>query len=77
MNNVSCEIIQDLLPLYCDGVCSEESKKAILAHIQTCKKCREELRVMGLPIDIPEKSEEVEAAEAASRAWKQNRRKAL
>lgn len=77
MNNVSCEIIQDLLPLYCDGVCSEESKKAILDHIQTCEKCREELRVMGLPIDMPEKSEEVEAAEAASRAWKQNKRKAF
>lgn len=77
MNNISCEIIQDLLPLYCDGVCSEESKKAVLAHVQTCEKCREELRVMGLPIDIPEKSEEVEAAEAASRAWKQNKRKAF
>lgn len=77
MNNVSCEIIQDLLPLYCDGVCSEESKRFILTHIQTCEKCREELRVMDIPIDIPKKSEEVEAAKAASRAWKKHKKKAF
>lgn len=77
MNNISCEIIQDLLPLYCDGVCSEESKKAILSHIQACEKCREELRVMDLPIDIPERNGELEAAGAASRAWKKNKRKAF
>ena len=23
MNNVPCSVIQDLLPLYCDGLCSE------------------------------------------------------
>ena len=77
MNNISCEIIQDLLPLYCDGVCSEESKKAILSHIQTCETCREELRVMDLPVDVPENREELEAAGAASRAWKKQKRKAF
>ena len=25
-----CDIINDLLPVYCDGVCSEESKIAVL-----------------------------------------------
>lgn len=77
MNNISCELIQDLLPLYCDGVCSEESRKAVLAHIQACETCRETLRVMGLPFDISEKSEDMKAAEAASRAWKRNKRKAF
>ena len=77
MNNVSCKIIQDLLPLYCDGVCSEESKEMILTHVQTCDKCAEELRVLNLPIDIPEKKEEVEAAKAASKAWKHNKQKAF
>ena len=60
MNNVSCGIIQDLLPLYCDGVCSEESQKTILSHIRTCENCREELRVMKLPMEIPEEREALE-----------------
>lgn len=74
MNNVCCEIIQDLLPLYCDGVCSKESRQMILAHIQTCDRCREELRVMGLPVDAPENCGELDTAAAASRAWKKARR---
>ncbi|MDD7739949.1 MAG: zf-HC2 domain-containing protein [Fusicatenibacter sp.] len=77
MNNVSCEVIQDLLPLYCDGVCSEESRKIILAHVQTCEKCKEELRVLNLSVDIPEETTEVEAAAAASKAWKKNKSKAF
>ena len=70
MNNISFEIIQDLLPLYCDGVCSEESKQLILVHMQTCGKCREELRVLESPLCVPENNEELEASRAAAKAWK-------
>ena len=34
-----CGIIQDLLPLYVDGVCSEDSKKLIEDHVKTCDLC--------------------------------------
>ena len=36
-----CDIIQDLLPLYFDGVCSEESKKAIEKHLSECFACKD------------------------------------
>ena len=36
-----CDIIQDLLPLYLDGVCSEESKRAVEAHLSECAACKE------------------------------------
>ncbi len=35
-----CKMIQDLLPLYLDGVCSEESKKAIEKHLSECPDCK-------------------------------------
>lgn len=35
-----CDMIQDLLPLYLDGVCSEESKKAIEEHLAECSDCK-------------------------------------
>ena len=35
---ISCDMIQDLLPLYHDGVCSEESKKIIEEHLQICER---------------------------------------
>lgn len=37
---VNCEIVQDLLPLYEDGVCSESSRAAVEAHLNTCETCR-------------------------------------
>lgn len=36
----SCKIIQDLLPLYIDDVCSEESKNAVEEHLEGCADCR-------------------------------------
>lgn len=42
MANYPCELIRDLLPLYVDGVCSEESKAAVEAHLQDCADCQEE-----------------------------------
>ena len=37
---LSCQIIQDLLPLAQDGVCSQESALAVSEHLQTCETCR-------------------------------------
>lgn len=38
--NYPCHVIQDLLPLYLDGVCSEESKEIIEQHLSTCSTCQ-------------------------------------
>ncbi len=36
-----CNLIQDLLPLYHDGVCSEESVTIIENHLSECAECKE------------------------------------
>lgn len=38
---MNCRIIEDLLPLYLDDACSEESRQAVEEHLVTCEKCRE------------------------------------
>ena len=35
----NCDIVQDLLPLYLDGICSEGSRKFVEEHISECEKC--------------------------------------
>ena len=35
-----CEIIEDLLPLYEEGICSEETRKAVEQHLDECEKCK-------------------------------------
>lgn len=37
---LSCEIVQDLLPLYLDEVCSAQSRQAVAGHLRECEKCR-------------------------------------
>ena len=37
---INCEMVQDLLPLYEDGVCSESSRAAVEEHLKNCESCR-------------------------------------
>lgn len=37
--SISCKVIEDLLPLYHDGVCSEDSRKIVEEHLKNCPKC--------------------------------------
>lgn len=36
-----CEIIRDLLPLYVDDICSDQSRKMVDEHLQECGECGE------------------------------------
>ena len=37
---MNCDVIKDLLPLYVDECCSEESEKLVAEHLATCENCR-------------------------------------
>ena len=36
---MNCDIIKDLLPLYIDECCSEESANEVKKHLEKCKEC--------------------------------------
>lgn len=40
MNKISCDMCIDLIPLVQDGVASEDSRNAVLQHLQECPDCR-------------------------------------
>lgn len=40
---LSCNVAQDLLPLYCDGICSEESRVLVEEHTRQCQRCQKML----------------------------------
>ena len=52
MSKIDCSIIKDLLPLYADEVCSEESRKLVAEHIEHCTECKAELEKMGINISV-------------------------
>lgn len=49
---MKCEVVQDLLPLYVDGACTEGSKTLVEEHIKTCSGCRRLLEEMGAPLPL-------------------------
>ena len=40
MNDIPCGVIRDLLPLYTEELCSEESKALVESHLKNCPDCR-------------------------------------
>lgn len=53
---ITCDVICDLLPLYEDECCSEESKKIVDNHLQSCEDCRKKCRLFAQ--NIPKLNEE-------------------
>lgn len=41
-----CGIIKDLLPVFIENLCSEESVKAVVRHMEECEDCREYYKKM-------------------------------
>lgn len=48
---MDCNIIRDLLPLYIDACCSEESTVQIEAHLAECTQCKEIYESMKAPCE--------------------------
>ena len=68
-----CDLIRDLLPLYQDGVCSEESRAAVEEHLRECPSCRayqtalcEADGLFPVPGEEPEQTADQEFRKAAS-----------
>lgn len=50
---MKCKVIQDLLPLYCDKLTSEESNELIEAHLHDCEDCTEIYKSMCEKTEAP------------------------
>ena len=55
MSKISCHIIQDILPLYVDGIVSEDTKEMVEEHLRECESCRKEAEHMQERIVLPNK----------------------
>ena len=53
MDNIKCCIAQDLMPLYIDGVLSEESSVLLQDHMEHCESCAQEYEAMSRDVVLP------------------------
>jgi predicted anti-sigma-YlaC factor YlaD len=49
---MKCSLIRDLLPLYVEGDCSEDTSLMVKEHLESCFNCGELFKLMKYPIDI-------------------------
>lgn len=82
MTKITCEVVQDLLPLYYDEVCSDDTKKLVEVHVESCHFCKGELA--ALSTEIPIKQAEANRNEqdkkmvlSLANSWKDFRKKAF
>lgn len=80
---ITCNIIEDLMLQYADGTLSEDSRRLVEEHLDSCEKCREKLRQIrsiceeldgGETTDAQEKKEEEFGTFRRFRRWMNVRR---
>jgi len=73
MTKTHCDLIQDLLPLYVDDACSEQSKLEIDEHVMECSECREQLAAMvqSLFLTGPHETveQDIQAIQSLAKSW--------
>ncbi|MCR5600236.1 MAG: zf-HC2 domain-containing protein [Ruminococcus sp.] len=48
-NGIPCNVIVDLLPLYKEDICSEETKDLVEEHLRSCEDCRQLCEQLTVP----------------------------
>ena len=74
---VTCKVIQDLLPLYHDSVCSPETAALVEEHLKDCEACQEEFHRLqdASSLPLPVSGKEERKAEGLAKVKKALRKK--
>lgn len=56
---ITCKVIEDLLPLYADEICSDDSRIIVEHHVAECNECREKLDTMKILFEA-DKTQQIE-----------------
>ena len=65
MKQTSCDVVQDLLPLYLDGCCHPGSRALVEEHLKECPDCERVRQEMAGEIPAPEEPQPEGEAEPA------------
>lgn len=73
---IPCELVQDVLPLYHDGVCSDVSKNIVERHLRECEECTAFLKSIDVELDTPMTAAEAEPLQAIKKTWSKEKKRA-
>lgn len=61
-NELSCDVVRDLLPMYCEQLVSQDSKEAVEKHFEHCAACKKIYEEMGEEFEIKEEEKKKDIA---------------
>ena len=77
-NDLTCEVVQDLLPSYVDHLTSDVTNTAIETHIRECADCRRILSDMQTPEPVPaQTATDASTIDFLKKSNKRNKRRIL
>lgn len=71
-NNLTCELVEDLMPSYIDSLTSEVTNKAVREHLSQCEKCKAKLDTMSEPCSEDKIQQEKKEIDFLKKARKRN-----
>lgn len=71
---VSCKVIEDMLPMYYDKVCSEESTVLVEEHVKQCPRCSQILSDLSADLAVQEtKIDDIKPLKKMQKSYKKMR----
>lgn len=78
MNKENCSLIKDLLPLYIDDLCSNESAEIIKNHLEICSSCKKEYeQLTNQPVIKFENDNSTELIKGVGNMFKKDKKRAI
>ena len=73
--NLPCKVVEDLLPMYYDCLCSEESATLVERHLKTCPGCSHMLAQLRTEFETSEKAvDDMKPLAAIQEKWQKSKR---
>ena len=70
---LTCHVVKDLLPLYVDGLTSEETSRDIKAHLERCTDCRSQYQAMTGELAQEQQKQETKEIDYLKKVRRRNR----
>lgn len=71
-NDLSCEVVRDLLPMYCEQLVSKDSKEAVDRHFKHCAACKDLYEKMGEEFEVEKAEPDTKEIEPLKKVKRRN-----
>ena len=73
-----CKVIEDMLPMYYDGLCSDETGGLVAEHLEDCPDCRRMLEDLKSEVALPnEPVDDLKPLADIQAQWKKEKRRSM